>query len=302
MAGRWKALVDRVQTWKPVRVVVHYSAHRGPLLASGLAFQAMFAVFAALWAAFSIAGLIVSGDLLLQDSILGVIRNTVPGLIDDGTGSGAIDPDILTSATVYNITGALAIVGLLFTALGWLASVRDSVRAVFALPGPTTNFFLQKLFDLGVGLGFGALLAVAGALSFAGTSATRFVLDGVGIDPDSMPGTVVSRIATLAVMLVIYAVALAGLYRLLSGIRIPWRLLRMGALVGAVGIGALTVLGTVLLGGATSNPLVASFAVIAGLLIYFDLVSQVILLSASWIAIEAADAGVALDGKRTRRK
>ena len=42
----------------------------------------------------------------------------------------------------------------------------------------------------------------------------------------------------------------------------------------------LKLLGTALLGGGTNNPLLASFAVIIGLLIWFNLVCQVILLGA----------------------
>jgi membrane protein len=295
LVGRVKALVARVQGWKPVRVFVAYGAARGPILASGLAYQALFAVFAGLWAAFSVVGLVVSGDTALQETVLDALGDTVPGLIDDGTGSGAIDPSVLLSATVYNVTGAIAIVGLLVTALGWLGSARDSVREMFDLPGARTNFALRKLVDAGLGLTLGVLLLLAGALSFAATSATAWVLDLVGIAPDSVVATIVGRVVTLVVMSVLYAVALAGLYRLLAGIHLSWHLLRGGVLIGALGIAVLTIAGTALLGGATNNPLIASFAVVAGLLIYFNFVCQVILLGAAWMAVGVRDADVVLD-------
>jgi membrane protein len=57
----------------------------------------------------------------------------------------------------------------------------------------------------------------------------------------------------------------------------------------------LKVLGSALLGGASRNPLLASFAVIIGLLIWFNLVCQVILLTASWIATGMADDGIIAD-------
>ena len=47
-------LVARVLRLKPVRVFMQYNSQRGPILASGLAYQAIFAVFAGLWVAFSI--------------------------------------------------------------------------------------------------------------------------------------------------------------------------------------------------------------------------------------------------------
>jgi membrane protein len=106
-----KRRVAWVQSLKPVRVFQHYSRVRGPILASGLAFQGLFAVFAGLWVAFSIAGLVISGNSAAQDAIVTALNNAIPGLIDTGTGRGAIKADILLSAGVFGWTGAIALVG-----------------------------------------------------------------------------------------------------------------------------------------------------------------------------------------------
>ena len=74
-----KARVTWVQSLKPVRVFLHYSELRGPILASGLAFQGLFAVFAGLWVAFSIAGLVISGNELAQNAIISALNNAIPG-------------------------------------------------------------------------------------------------------------------------------------------------------------------------------------------------------------------------------
>ncbi len=110
-----------------------------------------------------------------------------------------------------------------------------------------------------------------------------------------MIATVVSRIVTLGVMFVLDTVVLAALYRLLAKVEIPRKRLWAGALLGAVGLGVLKTLGSVLLGGATNNPLIASFAVLAGLLIFFNFICQVILITASWIAVGLEDAGIEVD-------
>jgi len=83
---------------------------------------------------------------------------------------------------------------------------------------------------------------------------------------------------------------LGAFYRVLAGVHIPMRFLAQGALLGAAALGVLKVLGTALLGGATNNPLLAGFAVIIGLLIWFTLICQVILVAAfaaATIAISA---------------
>jgi membrane protein len=293
--GRFAPLIAKVTALYPVRVFTQYSGLQGPLLASGLAYQAIFASFAAIWVGFSVAGLIVAGDTGLQQSLISTLQESVPGLIQDSRGNGAIDPKILLSAGIFGLTGAIALVGLLVTALGWLASARSAIRVMFALPAPTTNFALLKLKDLGLAVAFGIALVISSLLSVGGSAATGFLLDLLGIDSKSVFATIVGRVVTLAVMFALDAVVLGALYRVLSGIPIPWRRLRSGVLVGALGLGVLKVLGSALLGGSKSNPLLASFAVIIGLLIFFNLICQVILIAASWIAVAMKDAAVIAD-------
>lgn len=297
LVSRVTSVVARVTKLKPVRVFIHYSNLRGPILASGLAFQLLFAVFAGLWVVFSIAGIVISGNQQFQDAIIVVLNNVVPGLIDTGgsNSNGAIKAKILLSAGVFGVTGAIALVGLLVTALGWMSSARDSVRTMFDIPTPAANFALLKVRDLGLGAALAVALIVSAVLSVAGTSATGFLLGLVGIHLESMVATVVSRIVTLGVMFALDTLVLATVFRVLSAVRIPRRRLWQGALLGAVGLGVLKTAGSALLGGATNNPLIASFAVLAGLLIFFNFVCQIILISASWIAVGLEDADIVVD-------
>jgi membrane protein len=294
---RIAAAVAGVQRLKAVRVVVRYGHDRGPILASGMAYQALFAVFAALWVAFSIAGLVVSGDSALRQTVLEFLAEVVPGLVADGSGDGAIDPAVFEAGWGFSVSGVIALIGLLFTALGWLATARDSVRTLFDLPPVPGNVVLQKLIDLGLGVAFTALLTIAAGLSFAGSTATESVLGWLDIDVRSVAGLVLSRATTVIVAVLVYAVTLAGLYRLLARVKVPPRILRHGVLLGAIALATLTIAGGLLLGGAQNNPLIASFAVVAGLLIYYNLASQVILLVATWMAIDVDDEGIVIDKK-----
>jgi membrane protein len=289
------AIIARVMRLRPVRVFLHYASNGGPLMASGLAFQGMFAVFAGLWVGFSVIGLIIANDPGLRSSLISTIADAVPGLIESGTSDGVVDPDDLLSAGVLNWTGAIALVGLLGTAIGFLASARDAIRRIFTVAPSTTNFLLLKLKDLGLAVGFGAALLVSTLLSAASTSLLGFVLDLLGIGSDSVVGTVLGTIVGLLVVFALDTVVLAALYRVLAGIPIPLKHLAAGALLGGFGLGVLKLLGNLLLGGAKNNPLLASFAIIAGLLIFFNLVCQVILIFASWIAVGMEDAGIAAD-------
>jgi membrane protein len=290
--SRFSPLIGRVKKLFVVRVLLYYSNAQGALLASGLAYQAIFAVFAAVWVGFSVIGLIVARDAQLQKPLIDFLAASVPGLIKSSTGSGAIDPRALLNAGTFTLFGIIALMGVLVTAVGWLASARTAIRIIFGVPQFKTNFFLLKLRDLIVALGFGLALVVSAALSVAGTAATGFGLDLLGISPHSLLGNIAGKSVTIALSFVLDALILGALFRVLSGVQIPWRRLFSGVVVGAVALGALKVLGGSLLGVSKSNPLLASFAVILGLLIFFNFVCQVILLSASWVSVALDDRGL----------
>jgi len=283
-----------------VRVFRRYGDRRGPLLAAGLSYQAIFAVFAAIWVAFSVAGLLLNANPTLRNALFDTISTSVPGLIDQGDG-GAIDPKKLLSAGVLGWTGAIALVGTLFTAVSWLGSARDAVRDIAGLAAPTINFALLKLRDLGLAVAFGVALIVSAGLSVGSTAAMNGVLELLHIDKHSLIAILVARAVGLVLTFALDAAVLAALYRFLAGVPIPRGPLWQGALLGAVALGVLKVLGASLLGGASKNPLLASFAVIIGLLIWFNLVCQVILIAASWVIVTATDKGVPLDPVGERR-
>jgi len=296
---RIAAVTAWVQKLKPVRVFMQYNAKGGPLLAAGLSYQALFAVFAAIWVGFSIAGFAIRSSPELEQAFLNLLTTNVPGLIDTGDG-GAIDAEKLFAAGILTWTGVVAAVGLLFTALGWLAAGRDAVRLLFGLPTAPTNFLLLKLKDLGLALGFGLAMILSAGLSVFSTAALSSVFDWLGIDHESDAAIIAVRAAGLLIVLILDAVVLGTFYRIVSGIRIPFRQLAQGVLLAALALGVLQALGSTLLGGATKNPLLASFAVIIGLLIWFNLICQVTLIGATWIAVSSDDAGVHLTGARKK--
>ena len=300
LALKITAVTTWVQKQRLVRVFKNYTDKRGPILASGLAYQGLFAGFAALWVGFSIAGIVLSGDFDLRETLIDSLSDVVPGLIQGPDGSGAIDPKILLAKGTFTFAAILALAGLLFTALGWLDSARASVRNIFDLPGPKTNFVLLKVIDLAVGLAFGVALVIFVGLSVAATQASDWLIELAGLT-DSFAAIVLGRVVTAILMFALGSVILFALYRFLAGIPIPFSRLRAGVLIGAGGLTALQLGGTALIGGASNNPLIAPFAVIAGLLIILNFGCQVILIGASWIAVDVADRGILLDPEAKAR-
>jgi len=282
-------IVHWVNGLRPVRVFAHFGASSGGILAGGMSYQSLFAVFAAIWVGFSIAGLWIGGNPELLNALYALINQSIPNLIGP---DGIIHPSDLDNAAVLTWTGAIALVGLLFTVLGWMSTTAQAVRTIFRMPPSKTFFLWVKLRELGLGLFFGLGLVISAIISLASTEALSFIFGLLGIDQNSFWFNAAARGVGLTIVLIIDTLTLALLFRVLSEVYIPFRRLITGSVLGAVALGVIKILGSLLLGGAGANPLLAAFAVVVGLLIWFNLVSTVMLLAASWIAVGMNDAGL----------
>jgi membrane protein len=292
LVERMTALTERVMRLKPLRVLTRFTERDGDLLSAGMSFQSVFAVFAAIFVGFALAGLWLRSSPDVLEAVIGIINGYVPGLIGTTEDDGIISPDALASASVANWTGAIALIGLLWTAIGWLGFMRQAVRAIFGAPPVTRFIVMQKAIDLGLGVGFGVLLIAGGLASVVSTAALDWVIGILALDDGSLPVVVVVRIVGLAVSVLVNIVALSLIFRVLSAIPIPPRDLFIGAGMGSVVLAGLSIVSGLILGGAGRNPLLATFAVFVGLLLWLSIVWRVVLLCAAWIAVSLDDRGI----------
>ena len=294
MKRAW-AWVSRLTAYRVYRA---YSLRGGDLSAAGMSFQALFATFAAVWVGFSLAMFVAAGNTAALNTIADFINALVPGLFSPG---GVIDPEKLISGTTLGITSALSLVIVGYTSLNWLDYTRVAMRRMFDLPPATGNFVLRKARDLGIALLFGLAIVISTLISLTSTAALTWLLEILRVT-DSETLTVSIRVVTTLVLLAFDTALLAGLIRLLSAVRIPSRRLWAGALWGGIGLGVLKVAWGVVIGGAGHNPLLAGFALLVGLLIWFNLVARIYLLAVAWIAVGMDDAGIAaIDTSQQKR-
>ncbi|MFB2580177.1 YihY/virulence factor BrkB family protein [Herbiconiux sp. P15] len=279
----------------PARVWRRFLAGNGFLLSSGMSYQALFAVFAAVYITFAVAGIWLIGSPETLDALILLINTYVPGLIGDDAIIRTADLQQIaqSSASVLTITGVAALAVLVWTAIGWITYSRIAVRAIFGMPRDRRSYLLLKARDLLVSLTLGITLFVAAVLSVASTAALDWIFS---LFPDAFVdfSTTLVRVIGLAVVYAIDTAALLVLFRFVAGARLTLKRMGLGALLGAAALLLLQVLGSQLLGGATSNPLLSTFVVFIALLLWFRLTSVVTLVAASWIAVSAEDKGEAL--------
>ncbi len=293
---RVTAITQKTLALFPVRVWRHFLARNGFLLAAGMSYQALFAVFAAVYVVFSVAGIWFANRPGTMQALEDIINTYVPGLIGE---EGAIKPSDLaaladSSTALLSWTGVIAAAGLIWTAIGWVTYSRLGVRSVFGLPKDTRSYVLLKARDLLAALMFGAVLLFASALTVASTAAVSWVFQLLGISSDSFWYKVAGSFVGLLLVLAINTGVLAAMFRFLSGASVPWRRLWGGSFLGGGALTMLQILGGTLIGGVTNNPLLATFAVFVGLLLWFRLTSIVTLVAAAWIAVAAGDRGISL--------
>jgi membrane protein len=233
----------------------------------------------------------LSGNEEVFNAIVKLINRAVPGLVSTSTTPGVIPAEQLQTATSFGWTGIVAAVGLIWTAIGWLYYTRQAVRAVFGLSRDTTNYVLQKIRDFGLALIFGVLFVASALVSIVSTQTLTFLLDLLGLSSDSFWTNAVARFSGLVVSVALNIVTLGAMFRVMSRVAIPWRNLFFGVLLGSLVLAGLSVLSGLLFAN-QKNPLLATFAVFIGLLLWFNLISRVILLSASWIAVGMFDHGI----------
>jgi membrane protein len=279
----------------PTRVWRRFLAGNGFLLSSGMSYQALFAVFAAVYIVFAVAGLWLVGSPDTMDALIRLINTYVPGLIGaDGVIPEADLRAIATSSTsVLTITGVVALGVLVWTAIGWLSYSRLAVRAIFGLPKDRRNYVLLKARDFVVSLAIGLALFVAAVVSVASTAALDWIFSLLGDTLHEWSTVLVTGVGLVAVF-VIDTGALMVLFRFLADARLTFRRMFGGSMLGGAALVGLQVLGSQLLGGATRNPLLSTFVVFIAMLLWFRLTSVVSLVSAAWIAVAAEDRHEAL--------
>ncbi len=274
----------RVISWAlertPVRAFLRYSERRGAMLADSVTYRTLFSVFAGVLLGFSIAALWLAGNKEAWDALIAAVDRTIPGLVGKG---GLIDVDDIEAPVGLSVAGILSLVGLLGAAIGAIGSLRSALRAICDVTTDDVPFWLVMLRNLALAIGVGGALLASAAATMLGTAGLDLVAGWFGLTRGDAAVAWGARALAIVVTFLLDAVAIAVLFRVLSGVKAPPRALWTGAVLGAVGLTVLQHLSGLFVGGASSNPLLASFAALIALLLWINLSAQVILIASAYI-------------------
>ncbi|GAA1264404.1 YihY/virulence factor BrkB family protein [Kitasatospora nipponensis] len=268
-------LVTTVLRSRPYRVYEHFTAAKSNRLAGAVTFFGFLALFPLLTVALAIAVATLSPTRV--NDLKQRIADQVPGL----AGSLDLDSLIANAATVGAISGLL----LLISGLGWVATMRGSIRDIWQLPAEEGNPLLRKGWDCLVLAGLGVVSALSLGASAVTTQLAGRLAEGLGL---SDRGPAHYLLAAAGFVIAVGADLLLFLYLLGPFPRITGQHrgdLLAGALIGAVGFELLKLLLSSYLGSVAGKSLYGAFGVPVALLLWINFVSRLLMYCVSWTAL-----------------
>ncbi|MGN6132113.1 MAG: YihY/virulence factor BrkB family protein [Nocardioidaceae bacterium] len=276
--------VRRVRERRPaldhlIRMVGHYNGVGGNAQAGAVTFFGFVSFFPILALAFFVVGLLAHVYPDLRNDVHGAIDQLLPGVI--GNGQGEIPMSTFESAA--GTVGAVGLVGVLYSGLGWLSGMRQALEVMFKVPKrEQPNLLVGKARDLGTLLLIGVMLLVSVMLSAAVAGFSAVILRWLGVDPHSVGANVVLWLVAHGLAVSASAAVLLGMFKLLVEPHLPRHSLLEGALLGAVGFELLKILANFLLGQTRDQPAFQAFGVALILVVWINYFSRLVMYAAAY--------------------
>jgi membrane protein len=273
-----------------IRMYGRYQADGGDRLAAAVTFYWFLSLFPILLLAIALLGYIY-GDAAPAKVTSG-LGGYLPGNLTKTIG------DTLVSAK--GKAGIIGIIGLLLSGLGWIDGLREAIRSIWHQNVKAGNVIVRKLVDIVVLIGLFVTIGASVLITGATTAATGWVLHLLHLSDTTVAHVFTQALAYLLsgaadTLLFIY------MFTRLPKISSPIKKILKAAVFGAVGfeilkfVGAYYVARTTTKGQATYG----TFAVVVGLLLFLNLVSRLILLTAAFAVTKPYDSDALPSGTAT---
>ena len=266
-----------------MRALQRFGKARGGLLAGGIAYTSLFSIVSALTIAWTVFSLTLGGNPELRAQVIDAVNKALPGILKDGSGTGMVDPDALILDTALNPASIVATLVLVWSAIGLMSNIRSTIQAMFGIVAPAENFALAKLRDL---LGFVVMaigIVLSSVLGAGATSLGAVVLGAMGLGDNPITGFLL-RALGFVIAAAVAALTFAFLFRVTAAVRPLKKDLWLGSGLGGIAVTIVLSLGTSIVKSASDNPLLAASAALVTLLLFVNLLAQVLMLVSAFTA------------------
>lgn len=247
------------------RAAVRYDEVRAGRLAAAVTYHGFLAVFPLLLLAYAILGYLIGRNATFTAEVSEFLESYLPML------------DVTRIAEARYTAGLIGLLGVLYAGLGWVDTLRATIRTMWGKDETPGNPLLARLVDVGVLVALGLVFAASIGLSIVLNSGFGWALDHLG---GRAVGAVVAFGIGVLIDVGVFIALLSGLPRL----RMPFGRLIGPAVLGAVGFELLKTFSQLILANTMSNPAYKVVASAAGLLVFLNLLNQLLLFCAALTA------------------
>ncbi|GMA41417.1 YhjD/YihY/BrkB family envelope integrity protein [Mobilicoccus caccae] len=133
LRGALGALWRRTLEARIARAGMRYHFGRGGLFSGGVTWSALLSMTAVVTILVNAGRTFLGQNPSLLDDARAAVNSVIPGLIDDGSGQGVIDPTSLIVDSYWNPVTFISMVVAFWAALSVMTGLRRAVRAMFGL-------------------------------------------------------------------------------------------------------------------------------------------------------------------------
>ena len=252
----------------------------------GVAYVSVLAIVPVLMVAFSILGfflvelrpdLVAEVAELVTDQLRGVSTQT----LDE------IENFVRNTLRNYTSIGLVGLIAGLYTAAAWMGHLRNAIdaqwRIDFDAERDTTPYPIKVLLNLLRMAGLMVAIGVTFGLATISTNVAQQIATWLGFG-DTWFTSALLRILAPFLSLVAGWLTFCYIYLVVPRRRENWRYVRIGALLGAIGLFILQYGTALIIGAFSGNTAFLVFGPVIGLMLFFNLFAQLILIIAAWIA------------------
>jgi membrane protein len=274
------------------RVGSRYRAESGDRLAASVTYYAFLSFFPLLLLGLSVIGFVLNGNPELRADVLGNLTEYLPGVHEQ------IVSNVMSVMEHRRTAGIIGLVGLVWSGLGWLDSLRHALRIMWHHDTDAGNIARKKLVDLAILAGLGLALAVSVAVTGVVGSSSGWLLARLGAGETSAVAVMTTGAVAIAVGVAADTGIFLYLFERLPKIDWPLRRILRGALFGAIGFSVMKILGRLVIARYVTGGLrvFGTFAAVAGLLVWLNLIARFTLFAAAWTVTSAYDDDTAPSG------
>jgi membrane protein len=257
-----------------VRAGMRYDAADGGRLSAAITYYGFFAVFSLALLGFAMLGYILDNPAVLA-TVQHYLSQNLPRL----------DTNALRDAR--GTAGLVAFLILPVAGLFWVDALRSSIRAIWRLPQYPGNFVARQLIDLAILAGLGLLLAASLTAAVGSEIGLRWLLvdvAGAGGVPSQWLLAVVGFALGVAVNTVLAIAVLTAVPR----IRMRLHRALGPALLVAAGLEILKSVGRLYIQRTEANPAYQVVTGAVGLLVFLNVLNQLLLFAATLTATSTA--------------